>query len=379
MAATGALAEPLLASGGGLGQQQGPQRRSGGGHGARAPGQSHEDLVRSLLAASSLRPPTALVECASRCRPALEFLAALLRAAAPVVFLFCKIVYHLYLITPANELRLLYGLALCFFGGEFCASIAAVECFRRTGGDKLLMCVNDISANVRLVQEASLQDDQDQLARGQKSNTQEWCRRKVGVALKAVEPDVLAQAFAGLYQGFLGMMMSLKFQFAWTVALACSIADILRKPAAFLVAPCLAALMPKDYHKWINQIINFTLKALAVHFAWKMQMAVSAVQSGLLGASMVGTSVVVLMYKGCSWSTCGRCCKNKKFDPDKSLLTEFIGLPLAIAGIWFQISHGFSLPFPYSLVLLPLTIVEALLRFCITWFPVQEVALPLRR
>ena len=26
---------------------------------------------------------------------------------------------------------------------RFCASIAAVECFRRTGGDKLLLCLQD--------------------------------------------------------------------------------------------------------------------------------------------------------------------------------------------------------------------------------------------
>ena len=67
--------------------------------------------------------------------------------------------------------------------------------------------------------------------------------------------------------------MSLKFKFAraprltcafceaWTVALACSIADLLRKPVALLVTPIMVALMPKGYHKWINQIINLTLKA----------------------------------------------------------------------------------------------------------------------
>ena len=31
----------------------------------------------------------------------------------------------------------------CYGWPRFCASIAAVECFRRTGGDKLLLCLQD--------------------------------------------------------------------------------------------------------------------------------------------------------------------------------------------------------------------------------------------
>merc|ERR1711920_33518 len=56
--------------------------------------------------------------------------------------------------------------------------------------------------------------------------------------------------------------------------------------------------MPKEYHKWINQMINFTLKALAVHLAWKLQEIVSALQSGLMGGSLFATGLVI---------TIGRC------------------------------------------------------------------------
>ena len=58
------------------------------------------------------------------------------------------------------------------------------------------------------------------------------------------------------------------------MALACSIADLLRKPVALLVTPIMVALMPKGYHKWINQIINLTLKAesltLSLPPAWRL-------------------------------------------------------------------------------------------------------------
>lgn len=321
--------------------------------------------------------PNNCLQCLRASQPICEGCVTFLRIVGPFVMVACQFLYRLYSVIPSNELKLIYGVALCFCGGEFCASIAAVECFRRTGGDKLIECAQEVAENVAKAHEASLQDDKELAI--QQLPARDYYKHKAAVVLKAVDPDVFAHGVAGLYQGFLGLIVSLKFQFAWTVALACSIADCLRKPAMLVVGPCLAAAMPREYHKWINQIINITLKVLALHFAWKLQELVSSVQSGLLGASLVGQSVIILLYKGFSWASCGRCCKEKKFDPDNSYLDEAIGLPLAVMGIWFQISHNFSLPFPFNLALLPLRIVEEVLRFCITWFPVQDTQLPARR
>merc|ERR1712032_576702 len=189
-------------------------------------------------------------------------------------------------------------------------------------------------------------------------------RRKGGIVLKAVDPDILSQSLAGLYQGFLGMVMTLRFKFARTVALACSVADLLRKPVATIVTPILAALMPKEYHKWINQMINFTLKAVAVHLAWKLQEVVSAFQSGLMGGSLFATGLVITFARLTG--------HGKTFNPDTTYLDEILGLPLAAAGFWFQLQHGFALDFPYNLALIPLTLAEWFLRMCITWMPISE-------
>lgn len=316
--------------------------------------------VVALISAANLQPPPQIVECIRACQPVLELVWVVVRLVAPLLVAKYKFLYAIYCVTPVNELRMIYGVALCFFGGEFCASIAAIECFRRTGGEKLLICLQEIVENMQAAHAASLEDDKvDQLS------ASEWYKHKVGVVLKAVNPDVLAQACAGLYQGFLGMIMSLKFKFAWTVALACSIADRLRKPVSFVVTPILVHLLPKEYHKWINQIVNFTLKAFAVHMAWKLQMAISAVQSGLMGGGLVGAGLIHFMMKT-------PCMKGRTFDPEKHYIDEALGLPIAFMGIWFQLSHGFSLPFPFNIALLPLTIVEEVLRFCITWFPVTD-------
>mmetsp|Transcript_2081 Transcript_2081/g.4724 ORF Transcript_2081/g.4724 Transcript_2081/m.4724 type:complete len:374 (+) Transcript_2081:56-1177(+) len=333
--------------------------------------------ISNLLDISKYKPPPKLVACIEKAKPVLELLVMGIRLVAPLFLMFYKMLYYAYKVIPATELKMLYGITLCFFGGKYCATLAAVECFRRTGGDKLLLCLQDLATNAQVAWQANLKDDQldeneDGIMDVKQISNQEWYKRKVAVVLKAVDPDTCVTALAGLYQGFLGMLMALKFKFAWTVALACSIADVIRKPIALALTPTLGVLMPKEYHKWIPQIINLTMKGIAVHLAWKLQMIVSACQSGILGASLFGTGVVTLLMQGFTWSGCGGCLKGRNFDPDQSFLDEAIGLPIAIAGIWFQLKHNFTLPWPMNVFLLPLTLLEEVLRFLIVWFPVTD-------
>ncbi|OLQ04514.1 hypothetical protein AK812_SmicGene12352 [Symbiodinium microadriaticum] len=243
--------------------------------------------------------------------------------------------YQIYRLIPKEELKV--GSLLLRRRARFCASIAAVECFRRTGGDKLLLCLQDLGANIQVANQASLEDDK----AGEAFTA--WTLNNItgdsgcllefvaGVVLKAVDPDVLVKALAGLYQG---MLMSLKFKFAGFPSrspseargdrgrsLTDAVKQCLKRPsyrrtAKLQVTPVLVVLLPKDYHKWINQIINLSLKALAVHLAWKLQ-------------------VILITIQGFSWASGGRCCK--RFNPDESILDELIGLPLAAAGIWFQL------------------------------------------
>ena len=50
------------------------------------------------------------------------------------------------------------------------------------------------------------------------------------------------------------------------------------------------------------------------------------------------------------------------FDPNDSVLDEIVGFLIAAQGFFFQLTQGFILPFPFNLVLLPLSIVEWLIR-----------------
>jgi hypothetical protein len=51
------------------------------------------------------------------------------------------------------------------------------------------------------------------------------------------------------------------------------------------------------------------------------------------------------------------------FDPDTSYFDEAVAYTLGGLGLAWQLSTGFTLPFPLSLILLPLSIVEWLLRW----------------
>ena len=54
------------------------------------------------------------------------------------------------------------------------------------------------------------------------------------------------------------------------------------------------------------------------------------------------------------------------FDPNESVLDEIVGYIIAAQGLMFQLTQGFTLAFPWNILLLPLTIVEWLIRWQLT-------------
>ncbi len=54
-----------------------------------------------------------------------------------------------------------------------------------------------------------------------------------------------------------------------------------------------------------------------------------------------------------------------KHGPHDSLADEVVGYLLAFFGLATQIKHGFNLPFPANLLLVPVSFVEVGLRWCV--------------
>jgi hypothetical protein len=92
-------------------------------------------------------------------------------------------------------------------------------------------------------------------------------------------------------------------------------------------------------------------------FAFTLQRITSSVASGLRGGMLASRSFVEFSnVRG--WTS---------LRDEDTMIDEFAGLALAAAGIAFQLMNGFRLPLPFSLILLPITLLEFWLQWQVTW------------
>merc|ERR1712232_955370 len=111
--------------------------------------------------------------------------------------------------------------------------------------------------------------------------------RKFALVMRTVNPEVLQRALGGLWAGYMGVLAVLKFKFAQTVALAHSISNSIRPFATKVFAPTLVHVVPKEYHRWINPLINFGCRLVAGTVAWRIQKTISTVECGMKGGLIV--------------------------------------------------------------------------------------------
>eukprot|EP00898_Chlorokybus_atmophyticus_P007806 jgi/Chlat1/8026/Chrsp7S07772 len=267
---------------------------------------------------------------------------------------------------PEEWLPMIFGLVMVFFGGRFLTLIAAVEAYRIVGWSSTQTALQDMVHNFKLAQAASHKDDKvdanrDGIADVLQISNEEWARRKIALALKSVDPNRLSTAIGALYAGLMAVVAALRIRFAKTIALGTSIGDICFAAVNRVLGPAILpasslTLVPREYAKWVPVLLHYACKLAGVSLAWFIQRIISSFHSALRGAHMF--TKALLEY-------CARRGKFIDFDNDgvsdinESSIT-FIGIAGAFAlfGFYQQISNGFGLPFPLSLLLLPLDIAE---------------------
>lgn len=308
--------------------------------------------------------------------PAKQALAIFLKYVAKPLIIVCWIYakifqffYKIYKLLPMNIAQIVFGAALCFFGGVYFTSIAAIEAFRQFGGqivvDELTICWDE-ACNIAA---ASEEDDKVDANKNSIPDVEEMSRNelvnhKARVAMVAVkDPQRLMKAIQYLLSGYVSVLATLKFQFAKTVALSLAIAEMLELPFVRIFGPILAMAMGPELNHWVSAIITTTLKIVAVIVATYIQAIISAFYSALRGASMVGEAVINIASERGIMDMLPDKLVEKPFDANNSWWDEIIGFPLAAFGFWYQFSHGFSLEFPLDLLFLPLTIIEWFLRW----------------
>ena len=206
--------------------------------------------------------------------PVVTVLVQILLLVAPVYMWLYGQVYRLYKLAPTNVLQMVFGAALCFFGGTFTASIAAIEAFRQMGFKRTLEDLHEVMQVYALVQAASIKDDAvdadaDGIADVYQIPPAELAKRKVKLALVTVkEPAKLQMALGSLWAAYLAVLATLKLQFAQTTAIALGIVETVQFPLVRALAPLTAQLLGPDLKHWVETALDVAIKLVAVIFAW---------------------------------------------------------------------------------------------------------------
>jgi len=261
---------------------------------------------------------------------------------------------------PLHLFRALIGLVICFFGGVFPLTIAAVEAWKACGGDEAVKAIKELRHEFTRCQEAFDKDDQvdadgDGVADVNQITGKELMERKLKIALKVVKPETVSTQVTLLYTGWIGVVATLKIQFAKTIALGAAIGQRLYEPTQKYLEPTLLAMCPEEYVQWVPYIVKWGCKAIAVYIAWWIQRIISAFHSAIRGGLMCGKELVIFANdKGWIQAT-----------EDETYLDEIVGWGLAAFGFMTQMMLGFSVPFPLSLFMWPLYMVEAFIAWTI--------------
>jgi hypothetical protein len=231
-----------------------------------------------------------------------------------------------------------------------------------SGGDQIVACITDINEDFQLVLKASedddkKDDDKDGIADVDQLDSKALLSRKMHLFMVTVNPDRLLHAIGGIGQACAGALAVVKVEFARTVALAVSIADNIKKPAGLIMTPVLARVLPVEYHKWINPMVTTTCRVVAMSIAWYIQRVLSTVHSAMLGGLIAGRAILRMLNER----------KLINLDLNASLLDEVLGWIITAAGIYFQFSNNLKLPFPLNLLLLPLSLIDYVLEWVVTW------------
>ena len=184
-----------------------------------------EERISTIISAATAAAPPALTTYIKNAAPAINALVQFLAMVGPAYARAAEVAVGVYRSLPMDAIELLMGLGLCFFGGAYCASIAAVEAFMLVGWDTTSAALADIYDDALAIKLAADLDDKQQAAGGgnstavaSPSTAADKLKHKAKVAALAVrDPEKLTRAVGGVYAGWVVVQGTLRLQFARTV------------------------------------------------------------------------------------------------------------------------------------------------------------------
>jgi len=254
--------------------------------------------------------------------------------------------------TQQDVFLLCLGLLLCLAGAQYVTLVAAYEAFTQCGGaDAAAACAAVAKDAATILETAANEEAKDSKGKAPPALA---LKRKALLLARMSQPEALQAAVAKVWLTGLGVLAALKLRFARTMALSAAMAAQVGPLAARHLQPRLEAAAPAELRKWAPMALATALHAACYCAALLLAGALAAVHAALRGGSLAAKhGLALLAERGLL----------KPAAAAEARTLHAVGLGLAAVGLVLQAAAGFRLPFPFSLLVLPLTAAESTLRF----------------
>lgn len=262
---------------------------------------------------------------------------------------------------PQRFFPLLLGFSMCFFGGSFVTLIAAVEAVRLSVWERLWAGLQVLYKNYTIAEEQSKKDDEvdadgNGVADVLEISDRELLTRKLYVFARSVDPQQVSDASLSIWSAVLAVIATLRVHFAQAITLGTSLGEMAQNHLAPVTQPLLQQALPQELQKWVPVANGFLFKFTGVIAAWFLSRIISGFHAAVRGASLLVTHALILAKEH----------GVDTFDPQSTKATA-LSMFVAFLGFYWQLSNGFSIPFPLNFLLLPLTFSEWLLSFLVSF------------
>jgi hypothetical protein len=314
---------------------------------------------------------------------------------------------------PIRLAYAVFGLSMAFYGGEFVQVFAATEAFRNLGFNQVrdefetvatLWKRISLDAGTELDRAGSKGGGGTSLAgtefdgsgknasaaspsgsaaaapraedSDEPSTSVELLARRTHALFAAIENPVRVQRVgAALIAAWLGILATLRSQFARDAAIGVGIGNFLAQPLLTLAAPHLAArALAPEHWQWTPLLLETLVQVVGIIItsaSGSGGILYSAIAGGLVCArALLALGLLaVASDKDDSCKPGGMCARLARQigSVDQTLVDDALGYALAIAGLIFQSVSGAQLTFPASLILAPLLWVQYLIDWQLTW------------
>lgn len=288
----------------------------------------------------------------------------------PYVLQYYGIFYKYYIIakTQWNEYStpeindIVFGLFLCFYGGQFPALLAAMIAVRQSGQWPKLQAgfkeiVDQLKKAIEILKDDEvvkmLDTDKDgkvdfsEIAKGFKENGKGLIAEVTPLVLKKVDPTILNESITSVWAITIQVSVTLQSAFARQIALGMRIGDIASGGLKHFVVPAVSKNLNKEHKVWADWGFALAAKAVGVVVAMFLSKLVGGFHSALQGGEYVAKGIVKF------GKAHGVIQEGNTADINMGLM-YFFGL----SGFWWQLKNGFGMNVLFKLILAPFLLAE---------------------